>query len=184
MTQSKLATVALSAILAASLAACAKTEPPKPAVDTAKISDAVKADADQMIADFNAHDAVKTVAHDAPQTVGMFHGAPNVNSPAEDLASTKQQVVDAASHVTVSNETVDVAQAGDMAIYRANYAYTQTNPKTKKPGTEVGNWVVIYKPQSDGSWKIALSMIADTPPAAPAPAAPAAAAPAPSADKQ
>ena len=168
MTQSKLATIALSVVLAASLAACAKTEATKSVVDTGKITEAVKAEANQLIADFNAHDATKAVAHDAPQTIGMFHGAPNVNNQAEDLAATKVQVADPAAKVSVSNETVDVAQAGDMAVYRATYAFTMTDPKTKKPATENGNWLIIYKPQPDGSWKVAVSMIADTPPAAPA----------------
>ncbi len=167
MNLSKLASVSLSVALAACLAACAKTDA-KPAADTAKIADTVKADADQLVADFNAHDATKSVSHDAPQTVGMFHGAPNVNSPAEDLDVTKKQAADTSTHVSVSGETVDVAQAGDMAVYRATYTYTQTDPKTKKPATENGNWLLIYKPQPDGSWKIAVSMIADTPAAAPA----------------
>jgi len=165
MKLTKLASVTLSVALAASLAACAKTEAAKPAADTAKIAEAVKADAAQLVTDFNAHDATKSVSHDAPQTVGMFHGAPNVNSPAEDLEITKKQAADTSTHVSVSDESVDVAQAGDMAIYRATYDYTQTDPKTKKPQTEHGNWLLIYKPQPDGSWKIVLSMISDTPPA-------------------
>ncbi len=167
MTLSKLAPIALSVVMAASLAACAKPEAAK-SVDTGKIIEAVKADANQLIADFNAHDATKAVSHDAPQTLGMFHGAPNANNQAEDLAATKIQLADPAAKVSVTNDTVDVAQAGDMAVYRATYAFTMTDPKTKMPATENGNWLIIYKPQPDGSWKIAISMIADTPPAAPA----------------
>ena len=171
MTRSRFAHVALSIALAGALTACAKTEPAKPAVDTAKIADTVKANAAQLVTDFNAHDAAKAVSQDAPQTVGMFHGAPNINSAAEDLVQTKQQVADPAAHVTVSNESVDVAQAGDMAVWRSTYAFTTTDPKTKKPATENGNWLIIYKPQPDGSWKVALSMIADTGPPLAAPAA-------------
>ena len=63
--------VALSLVLAASLAACAKTEPAKPAVDTAKIADAVKADAQAAVAALNAHDADKAVSHDAPGLVAI-----------------------------------------------------------------------------------------------------------------
>jgi len=70
----------------------------------------------------------------------------------------------------VSDETVDVAAAGDMAVYRATYVYTSTDPKTKKPVTETGNWLVGYKPQPDGTWKIVWDVISDAP-AASAPAA-------------
>ncbi len=168
MALSKRAPVVLSIALAASLAACTKPEAAKPTVDTGKITEAVKADANQLIADFNAHDATKSVSHDAPQTLGMFHGAPNVNNQAEDLAATKVQLADPAAKVSVTDATVDVAQAGDMAVYRATYAFTMTDPKTRTPVTEHGNWLIIYKPLPDGSWKIATSMIADTPSSAPA----------------
>src|SRR6478672_5055827 len=78
MFQSKLARVAFSILLAGTLTACAKPEPAKPAVDTAKVAEDVKADLHQLVADFNAHDAAKAVGHDAPDYVGMFHGQPNV----------------------------------------------------------------------------------------------------------
>lgn len=186
MTQSRIVSVALSIAAAAALTACAKTEAAKPAADPAKIAEAVKADAEASVADMNAHNADKAVSHDAPNIVGMFHGVPNINSPAEDLASTKQQLADPVFKLALSNESVDVATGGDMAVYRANYTANMTDPKTKKPMTEVGNWVVVYKPQSDGSWKMALSVVSDLPPAGAAaatPAAPAAAA-APAADKK
>lgn len=166
MTRSKIAGAALSALLAASLAGCAKPEAAKPEVDTAKIADTVKADVNQLVADFNAKDAEKSVSHDAPDYVGMMHGTANVKGPAEDLALTKQQIADPAAKVTVSDEIVDVAKAGDLAIYRATYGYTFTDPKTKKPTTEVGNWVLGFRPQPDGSMKIAWGVISDT--AAPA----------------
>lgn len=171
MTKTK---IAMASLIALSLAACAKTDAAKPAADTAKIADAVKADADQLVADLNAKNLDKAVAHDAPKIMGMFHGQANVTSPAEDKAATKGATDDPAFHLAVADESVDVAQAGDMAIYHATYTATQTDPKTRKVGNETGNWVAVYKPQPDGSWKIAMNMIADTAPAAAAPAAPAA----------
>jgi ketosteroid isomerase-like protein len=172
MFTSKRAGVALSVLLAATLAACAKPEAVKPAVDTAAFAEDVKEDLHQLIADFNAHDAAKAVGHDAPDYVGMFHGLPNVKGPAEDLALTKQQVADPLAKVSVSDETVDVAASGDMAVYRATYAYDFTDPKTKGPTTEHGNWVLGYKREADGSLKIAWGVIADTPAPTAAPAAP------------
>lgn len=86
----------------------------------------------QLVTDFNACDAVKTVGHDASGVVWMYHGQPNVIGADADLADTK----------------------------------------TKKPTTENSNWLMGYKPQSDGSWKITWSTMSDTPPAAPAAPAP------------
>jgi ketosteroid isomerase-like protein len=131
--------------------------------DAARIAEAVKADVHQLIADFNAHDAAKAVSHDGEGYVGMFHGAPNVVGAAQDLALTKQQVADPAARVDgVTDETVDVAEHGDMAVYRATYSFTSTDPATKKPVTEKGNWLLGYKPQADGSWKTAWSVVSNT----------------------
>ncbi len=59
----------------------------------------------------------------------------------------------------------------DMAVYRATYNFTSTDPKTKAPATETGNWVIGYK-TVDGGWKMAWSVVSDTPAAAPKAAAP------------
>ncbi len=166
---------AVAVALAGSLAACNKPEAAKPAADVGKIADTVKADAQQLVTDFNAHDAVKAVSHDADTILIMFHGAPNATGKDADLATTKKQVADPLAKLAISDELVDVAASGDLAVYRATYAFTYTDPKTGKPTTENGNWLVGYKPQADGSWKIVWDVVSDTG------AAPAAAAAAPAA---
>lgn len=165
MTSNPITLIAMSAVAALSLSACAKPEPAKPAVDTTKVGEAVKSEAHQLVADFNAHDAAKAVSHDAPGEVSIFHGQPNTVGVEADLANTKLQVADPASKITVSNETVDVAASGDMAVYHASYVYDLTDPKTKKPASETGNWLVGYK-LVDGVWKVAWNVVSDTPAAA------------------
>jgi len=114
----------------------------------------------------------KAVGHDAAGVVFMFHGQPNVVGVDADLADTKAQMADPAVKLAVSNETVEVASSGDMAVWHSTYARTSTDPKTKTPITENGNWLMGYKQQSDGSWKITWSIASDTPSAAPAAPAP------------
>jgi ketosteroid isomerase-like protein len=178
MTRLQLAGAASVVLMAASLGACTKpASPTTPAADTTKIAAAVKADADQFLADFNAHDAVKTASHDATDYVFMFHGAPNTVGAATDLANAKKMfAADSTQHVTLANETVDVAASGDMAVFHSTYVVTGADPKTKKPFTENGNYLAGYKLQADGSWKMEWSVVSDTgmPPAAAAAAAPAA----------
>jgi len=156
------------AALAVSLGACNPAAPAKPAVDTAKVADAVKADATQALADYNAHDAAKFARHLAADGVGMFHGAPNVVGSAAMEATLKQAPPDPAAHVTLSAETVDVAASGDMAVFRSKYVGVFTDPKTRKTVTEPGNYLVGYKQQADGTWKQEWSVVSDE---APAPAA-------------
>lgn len=169
-------TIRMSAlcIVAASFGACnaapaapaPAATPAAPVVDTGKIADAVRSDVSQLVTELNARDVDKAVAHDAADMVGMFHGTPNVIGPAADKTMTEEQLKDPAFHLAVRGETVDVASGGDMAVYRATYEATITDPKSKKPVVEHGNWLIGYKPAPGGTWKIAWNIVSDTGPAA------------------
>ena len=143
------------------LTACS-AHPAADAPDTGKIADVIKANVATLVTAFNAHDAAKSVSFDAPDYVGMMHGVPNVIGPEGDLALTKQQVADPAAKIEVSGEDVSVAAAGDRAMFQSTYAYTFTDPNSKKPKTEHGNWLLGFRKQTDGSYKIKWSVISDT----------------------
>ena len=140
-----------------------------PTSDSGKVSAQVKAAMASVISSFNAHDAKKSVSYDAPDYVGMFHGTDNVVGPAQDLALTQLQLGDASAKVAVSDEKVDVAAAGDMAVWSATYVYDFTDPKTKQPTTEHGNWLVVFKKQSNGAMNEAYGVVSDLPPPKSAP---------------
>lgn len=157
----KFAAVAACVLLAGSMSACAKPDVAK--VDTAKVAETVKADFTQLLADFNAKDVDKAVSHDAPDYVGMFHGAPNVKGPAEDAVLTRLQVSDPNMKLAATADAVNVSEAGDTAVVLATYDYTFTDPASKAAKTEHGNWVLGYKKQADGAYKIAWAVVSDTP---------------------
>ncbi len=159
---------AAAALALLPLAGCHLLGHHKPGADTAKIADAVKADVHKLLAEYNAHDADKAASHDSPGYVSMFHGTTNGVGPEADAAEMKRQMADPAVKFEASNETVDVARSGDLAVYRATYAFTYTDPKTHSPTTERGNWIAAYHPQADGTLKLIWSIGADTPSAAPA----------------
>ena len=75
-------------------------------------------------------------------------------------------MTDPALKLEVSDETVDVAASGDMAVYHAIYRFTFTNPATKQPAVEVGNWVAVFTRQPDGTMKMRKDMVLDMPPPA------------------
>ena len=91
-----------------------------------------------------------------------------------DAAGAKQTFTDVPDlHVTLADQAVDVAASGDMAVFRSTYVTTLTDPKTKKPVTDKGNYLAGYKLQSDGSWKQEWSVVSDVgPPPNAAPASP------------
>lgn len=154
--------LALGFVAFGALAACQpKADAP---VDTAKAAADITAASQTLIGAFNAKDADKAVSFDMDDYVGMMHGQPNIVGKAKDLEITKLQIADPAAKVEVSDSQVDVAKGGDMAVQRMTYAYTFTDPKTKSPTTERGNWVLGWKAQPDGSWKLAWTVISDTTP--------------------
>lgn len=129
---------------------------------------AVKADIDQLVRDFNAHDAVKVAAHDVADVVQMSHGGPNIVGAAMDLEANRQQLAaDPSAHIAVADPRIDVAASGDMAIYRSSYVFTSTGEKTGRPIVEAGNYLAGYRLQADGTWKMQWSVVSDTPTAAP-----------------
>ena len=165
--------ISAAAAVLGMLAGCSAKNAAEPAAtDAAQITQAVKADVATLVTAFNSRDAEKAVSFDAPDYVGMFHGQPNVVGPEADLALTKQQIADPASKVEVSGEDVSVAAAGDRALWQATYAYTFTDSATKRATTEHGNWLLGFRKQPDGSWKIKWGVVSDTGPATGATAVP------------
>ena len=59
--------------------------------------------------------------------------------------------------VSLIDETVDVASAGDMAIYRGTY--NQDSSQSGVPVTQRVNFIAGFKRQHDGSWKVAWSVV-------------------------
>jgi ketosteroid isomerase-like protein len=155
----------LAALLAASaLAGCSMAGAPAADTDlSAKTAEEVKTQVDGLVAAFNARDADKAVSYDSDDYVGMFHGAPNVAGPAEDLAMTKQQVADPALKLVVTDQTIDAAKSGELAVARMRYTYTYTDPATKAPKNETGNWLLGWKRGADGTMKAAWGVVSDAP---------------------
>lgn len=155
-------TVRLTAVLAAVLALSGCGAAGSKTADPAKTAGLVKDAASTLVTAFNAHDAAKAVSFDAGSYIGMMHGTNNVIGPGQDLGLTTKQLSDPAAKLAMSNFAVDVAQSGEMAVSTATYAYTFTDPATKAPTTEKGNWLIGWKLQDDGSVKATWSVVSDT----------------------
>lgn len=133
------------------------------AADKQVITAEVKAAIKTQLDGYAAHDPAKAASIAADDMLGMFHGEPNVQGHDAVLAQITAQMADPALKLTVSDETVDVAASGDMAIYHATYRFTFTNPETKQPAVETGNWVAVFTRQPDGKMKMHKDMVLDLP---------------------
>ena len=128
-------------------------------VSKARIAETIRADVAQLIAGINAHDADKATQFDAPDIVSMDAGRPPSVGAAADKEGLGMAFKYAPSwQVRLIDETVDVAEAGDMAIYRSTYFQDSTDNGT--PMTQKVNFVACFKKQPDGAWKITWSVVA------------------------
>lgn len=160
-----LAGIVLACVVMTVTAGCSDGAPPSrasAAPDPVEVAAEVKAAIKAQVDAYAARDPAKAASILAPDLVVMFHGEANVAGLEQNTTALKAQMSDPAIKLEVSDETVDVAASGDLAVYHATYRFTFTNPATKQPATEVGNWVAVFKRQPDGTLKMSKDIISDT----------------------
>jgi ketosteroid isomerase-like protein len=125
----------------------------------AAIASAIKADVAEIIAGINTKDIGKATRFDAPDLISMESGRePSVGAQAdrEGLSMTFKYAPN--WHLSLIDESVDVASAGDMAIYRGTYA--EDSLRDGVPFTHKGNYIAGFRRDPDGMWRIHWSAIA------------------------
>jgi ketosteroid isomerase-like protein len=143
-----------SLLLLAFAIAGIKSSAPAMSVDTTATAETIKTDVAQLVAGINAHDAVKATAYDAPNIISMECGSPSMVGAEADREGVRQGFAhDADWKVSLIDETVDVANSGDLAVYRGTYNEDSSNAGV--PMTHKTNFIAEFKRQSDGSWRIA-----------------------------
>lgn len=154
--------VASLAIIAVPIAIAAKgAHASAPQTDASSTERTIKAEVAQFIAGINAHDVAKATAFDAADIVSMECGRPSSTT----VVAERSGLGEAFTHnpdwrVRLIDETVDVAKAADMAVYRGTYY--QDSSHAGAPTTQVVSFVAGFKRQADGSWKVAWSVVAPT----------------------
>ena len=134
------------------IAGCSDTPPPAP--DT-RVADekAIRDGEVAWNAEFKAKDAAAITARYANDATLMVSGNPAVKGTDAIRSLVKEMLADKNLSLTFAATTVEVAKGGDIAYGQGTYSQTSTNPKTKKPVTEKGTYVTVYKKQADGAWK-------------------------------
>jgi uncharacterized protein (TIGR02246 family) len=149
------------------LGACAQ-QPPQPveppdtrAADEAAIRAAVK----EWAAAATAKDAEKFASFYAEDAIVMFAGAPDLKGAAAIREGSATMMKDANFALSFESTAVQVARSGDIAYELGTYSLTMTDPKAKKPATEKGSYVVVWRKQADGRWKATVDAPVSDPPA-------------------
>ena len=148
------------ALAFAAAAVAAAAAPPAHSADAART---IKADMAQLIAGLNAHDVMRTTAFDAPDIVSMEGGRPaSTGIEAERAGFRAGFAANPDWRVSLIDESVDVAKAGDMAVYRGTY-----NEDSTRSGVPMTHKVILlagFKRRDNGAWAIAWQAIVPTGP--------------------
>ncbi|MGD0497235.1 MAG: SgcJ/EcaC family oxidoreductase [Bryobacteraceae bacterium] len=143
--------------LAALAAGC--SGPPAAAPDTRDADiRAVKDVEAAWLKDTMTKDADKFVSYFADDASGLYPGHPILDGKQAIKAALGPDLADPNFSLTFQATRVEASKGGDMVYTQGPYTMTMTNPKTKKPMTDKGKYLTIYRKQADGSWKA----IADT----------------------
>jgi ketosteroid isomerase-like protein len=148
-----------AAIIAASLSIVSIESSAAPKESQSAIASEIKADVGEIIAGINSKDIGKATRFDAPELVSIESGRePSVGAKADRDGLSMAFKYAPSWHLRLIDETVDVAKAGDMAIYRGTYA--EDSMRDGVPYTHTGNYVAEFRRDPDGMWRLHWSVIA------------------------
>lgn len=153
----------------AMLAAACTQQPQAPPPDTrAADAAAIHALVKDWSASAQAKDVDKFASFYADDAVLMMEDAPDVSGKAAIREATAGMMQDPNFALSFEASDVEVARSGDLAYEVGTYSMTMSDPKTKKPMTEKGNYVVVWQKQADGTWKVIRDVpVSDPPESAP-----------------
>jgi uncharacterized protein (TIGR02246 family) len=169
MSRSLHATVLLAALAAACSAPPAQpAAPPAPAPppDTRAADEAtIRNHTRDWSAAAKAKDIDKFLSFYAPDGVLMVEMTPDARGTAALRDGVTALFKDPNFALSFETDSVVVARSGDMAYETGHYTLSVTGPD-KKPMTQPGNFVVVWRKQADGTWKVAVDAPVSDPPAA------------------
>lgn len=129
-----------------------------PRVTQSAIALQIKADVAEIVAGINGKDIDKATKFDAPDLISMESmRAPSFGAKAARDGLSMAFKYSPGWHLTLIDEVVDVAKAGDMAIYRSTYS--EDSMRNGVPYTHKGNYVAGFKRDSDGMWRVHWSVV-------------------------
>ena len=154
-------------VVALSLGGCAQPPPPQPVEppDTRAADEvAIRAASKNWAAAAQAKDAEKYVSFYADDATLMMEAAPDVKGVAALREAVSGMMQDPNFALSFETTAVEVARSSDLAYELSTYSLEVSDPKTKKPDTQKGNGVTVWK-KLCGSWKVQLDVPVSDPPA-------------------
>ena len=123
------------------------------------VDEKLSSEVGEIIAGINAKDIDRAAKYDAPDLVSMESGRPpSMGAKADHDGLSMAFKYSPSWHLTLIEESVDVAKSGDLAVYRGTYA--EDSVRDGVPFTHTGNYVAGFRLDPDGIWRVHWSVIA------------------------
>jgi uncharacterized protein (TIGR02246 family) len=106
-----------------------------------------------FIKDWSGKDANLIAAHYADDGNVMVPNSPMMTGKDAIGKGLKDALADPNWSLTLQPVQVEVSKGGDLGYTRGTYVLVATDPASKKPATEKGRFVTIFRKGPDGSWK-------------------------------
>ena len=123
------------------------------AVDTAKISESIKAQEAQWEKDYAAKDVNALAGHYADDAALGDAGSALATTDVDRRKELQALTSDPNLKLSFAADRVEVAASGDYAYSRGHYSITTTDKATGKPVDSAGTYLTVYKKQADGTFK-------------------------------
>jgi uncharacterized protein (TIGR02246 family) len=124
----------------------------------------IRANVKEWSAAAQAKDAEKFASFYAADGVIMLEDAPDISGMEAIREGLGGMMQDPNFALSFEADTVVVARSGDLAYETGAYTMAMTGAD-KAPATEQGHYVVVWRKQADGAWKVALDAPLSDPPA-------------------
>lgn len=115
--------------------------------------------------DAAAKDADKWASYYTEDASFLLPNAPVITGRDKIKEAMKPMLADPNFALTFEGTRAEASKGGDLVYSVGTYTMTVSNPKDKKPMTDKGKYLTVFKKQADGSWKAAADMISSDLPA-------------------
>ena len=122
-------------------------------VDAAAVERQIKEIETAWEGDYRARNVDGIAARYAEDAALANPGAPLAANATSRRDAIAQFVADPNLDMSFASDRVQVAKSGDLAYSRGHFTLRSTDPTTRQPRTDTGNYLTVWQKQADGSWK-------------------------------
>lgn len=145
--------IAIAASALVLLSGCDQAPQKAPATDAASVEKALREIETKWNTDYNTRNVDAVMGHYADDAALANPGAPLAAASESRRSAITQFLSDPNLKISFASDRVQVAKSGDLAYTRGHYTMQGTDPATKQPRTDAGNYLTVWQKQTDGSWK-------------------------------